>query len=604
MMRYCSSDTIKFPAGAGLTLVYSKLNRAAHVLPDQLVYLLDQCRTFKTLAEHARDCCRSTSGGDGLIPQVEGHLMALAAAGLLVAESEIAARLPHACASFAAGKIATVGIVTRNRAGSLRRCLTSYIENSRRHGRANDFVVMDNSEEAQTRDQIRWMLQSLKHDYGVKVSYAGREEKTRFASALTALCEAPPEIIDFALFDPEGCGCSIGANRNALLLHTAGDLAFGADDDTVCRIAPAPDMRGGLAFDSRWEIMRFWFFPNHESALRAVAFVEEDILGLHERLVGRSLSDLASSSLDAGGLRFDQVDSRPLRDIERHRGRVLATFNGIVGDSGMHTPVPYLVLGADSRARLVRSEQDYLSAWTSREVLRVVDREYISASAWCVTTAYAFDNRSLLPPFMPVLRSEDDLFGLTLQACFDDGYFGYLPWALVHAPAESRTYPPDSITSEASSISMLHLMLAAITSFRVWPGLMNEAERLRALGRHLIEIGSLRQPDFEEFARLHIWRLQCDYARYHEQHLAACGAQPEFWASDIRRFTETLRRALPGKDYLVPRDLLAARRDPEEARCLARRLVFRFGQLLHWWPELVEAARTLRDREHRLAQVM
>ena len=52
--------------------------------------------------------------------------------------------------------------------------------------------------------------------------------------------EVPPGVLKFALFGVEGGGCSIGANRNALLLHTSGDMPLSVDDDAVSQIARVP----------------------------------------------------------------------------------------------------------------------------------------------------------------------------------------------------------------------------------------------------------------------------------------------------------------------------------------------------------------------------
>ncbi len=40
---------------------------------------------------------------------------------------------------------------------------------------------------------------------------------------------------------------------------------------------------------------------------------------------------------------------------------------------------------------------------------------------------------------------------------------------------------------------------------------------------------------------------------------------------------------------------------PDEARILGKDLVFKFGQLLLWWPDIVQAAKQLRWQGKRLA---
>jgi hypothetical protein len=47
---------------------------------------------------------------------------------------------------------------------------------------------------------------------------------------------------------------------------------------------------------------------------------------------------------------------------------------------------------------------------------------------------------------------------------------------------------------------------------------------------------------------------------------------------------------------------LPVRRVPDQARDMTRQMIFRFGQLLIDWPDIVEAARILRRRGLRLAR--
>ena len=79
--------------------------------------------------------------------------------------------------------------------------------------------------------------------------------------------EFTADVIEFALFDPEGCGMTAGANRNALLLHSVGDMVLSVDDDTVCSVAESPRLRDGLALSSGANPTDFRFFPDREAAV-------------------------------------------------------------------------------------------------------------------------------------------------------------------------------------------------------------------------------------------------------------------------------------------------------------------------------------------------
>ncbi|MBA3442282.1 MAG: hypothetical protein H0T92_20700 [Pyrinomonadaceae bacterium] len=613
LVRYCRTDTIRFAAGDQMQLIYAKLNRSVHLLAPNLINLLDHCWTFRTLDQHAEGWLRAhvnESQPRELNPVAPIHdlLLQLIEAGLLISDRDLldqVRRLTHASTLLhPPASISTIGVLTRDRPDSLRRCLTSYIENGKRHGRACRFVVMDDSQSVEMRNHIRQMLGELRARCDVNLAYAGREEKKGFAAALAAAGDVPCEVIDFALFGIEELGCTVGANRNALLLDTPGELVCSVDDDTVCHIAQAPQMQTELAFDAAWEAMKFWFFPNRASATSAVSFVEGDVLALHEQLLGRDLRQCAATfesevNNSNAGWHFDEVNARSLRDLQHNRGRVLATFTGIVGDSGLHSPVNYLLLSGDSRQRLIASEEDYLTACTSREVIRAIDRPRVSANAWCVTTVYGFDNRRVLPPFMPMGWGEDDVWGFTMQTCCEDGYFGYLPWLVEHAPPETRIYPPDSIT-KAATLRNFQILLACLASFQIPPGPVSDSERMQALGRHLIALGEMEQLNFEEHLRLHIWRRQSEYISYLESLLRVYGGTPEFWASAVRHHIAALRAAFAQPDHFIAQDL-RINRSNDEARRFVQQSVQKFGLLLYWWPRLVTVAKTLRDKGQRLA---
>lgn len=603
--RFCRTDLVTFPAGGGQYIVYSKLDGSAQILPAVLADLLNVCGTFKPMSEHAQACYDFLAAvmqqpddtrEQFIIRSLEGFV----SSGLLVPESMLRQTFRQHAEPQVSPRITSVGVVTNNRVAGLERCLVGFMENDREYGRTSEFVVMDDSQDAEVRGAAVEMLQSLKERYGVRVSYAGPAEKRSFAAALVEESDLPPDVVDFALFDTEQCGQPIGANRNALLLHTVGELAFSTDDDVVCEVAPAPTIKDGLAFEYRGDFTKFWFFPDRRTTLSSVTRVEEDILAIHERLLGRSLEGCIAE-FSQGRLCFEQVTSLTLQHLSSHRGRVPVTFNGVFGDSAMESPAMFLPLKFDSRERLLQSKSTYLSALTSREVMRTVDRACVTDNPSCVTTAFGFDNSKLLPPFMPVLRSEDDIFGFTLRTCIEDGYFGYLPWAILHSPIEPRAYPKNYLKESATGVRMYNVILACLTSLQLWRNITDERQRLLSFGRHLVEIASATQRDFEEFVRLQVLRARSESIGYLEGYMHYCRRVPDFWADDLQYYIHNLQMALTAEDLIVPRDLLKGR-DAEQARKTSRQLVLKFGQLLCHWPELVEAARALRAGGIRLAQ--
>lgn len=505
-------------------------------------------------------------------------------------------------------RIASVACVTRDRVEGLRRALSSYIENHKQFGRTNDFVVTDDSPSPATRDAYRHSLKALKTEHGVEISYGGLEEKIRFAKKLIDAKAAPPDVIRFALFDIERFGLvTIGANMNAMLLHTVGDTVLSVDDDTVCRVARAPELDEEVAFVSARQFSPthpcdVYTFADRETALRAATYVDVDVLSIHEQLLGQGAQQLVDGSRrGAAGPHPPVGDSDQTREPEPRDGRVAVTLNGLLGDCGWGSPLYYLLLTGDSFERLIRTEAAYRQTCTSREMWRTVRRATIADKTNnMMATFFGLDNRELLPPFIPVTRGADYIFGITISRCFDELYFAHLPWSLLHLPVEARTFSHGEITRSASGVDVDALVSTLIQSCK-FNGERQGAVRIKQLGRHLEELGTLPEEQFEEFARAEVVREMNALASHLEDRLEERGGAPAYWGSDVQKCARIMRQATALPDVYLPLDLLYGRTHAE-ARRLTSRLFKMFGQLLYWWPEVLEAARVLRTQGHRLAQ--
>lgn len=324
--RFMGMD--QFPLGKDLWMGYAGNKRTGKIVSSQIIELLWRCRTFATLDDHAQNLLGADMNGKQApahwrrivqrflpnhnrghrrLKEIKQQLQELADEGLLVAYQDIIKAcckkdfqdLPHQT-------ITSVGIMTCNRVDYLKRALSSYVANAKQFERKQAFIVVDGSEHTHAKKKYQQVLQSMQKSCEGTIYYCGVEEKKQFAKRLIEQ-GLPPDVVNFSLFDVEQCGNSTGMNRNALLLSTAGDLFFSADDDTVCRIAPAPHLKEGLAFKSGADPNEWWFYPNRQAGLRAVNFVEKDILSLHETLLGKDIgqciSDLGKNEID-----FNQLD--------------------------------------------------------------------------------------------------------------------------------------------------------------------------------------------------------------------------------------------------------------------------------------------------------
>ena len=205
---------------------------------------------------------------------------------------------------------------------------------------------------------------------------------------------------------------------------------------------------------------------------------------------------------------------------------------------------------------------------------------------------------------MPVNRNQDGLFGLILRICCGNAYFAHLPSAIVHAPAEERSFDGSAVWKTATRFHLCDVIAACVMSFEYRADVLDTIDtkdRLGLLGKHLITLGTMPLTAFEEVLRIQTFRLKGNHIVALENLLAKYNEAPAYWARDVRKYIGVLREALLRENYILPQDISLQGRRPEDVRRQTQRLVYKFGQLLHWWTEIIETARRLRTQNRRLA---
>ena len=609
--RYRAGDHVSIPAGQRHALRQSMLNGSAALLTVEQAALLESCGRLRTLDEHAA-AYTDTRAKRHAMPQprsavqaaIRDELEGLAGRGLLMSESDLRERCFRAArVGEVTPPISTVAVITRDRIDPLRRCLESYIAEGQRIGRSVEYLVVDGAQQAETRDQTRAMLRAMVRTHGVTVRYAGLEETRRFAGVLSDAGVAR-DAIDLALpadtrpFDRFGLATTYGAQRNVALLATLGRLVLCVDDDTVCRVAAVPgSTTDGLALSSQNDPTSMWFFPDQDRALAAARPADRDIFGIHEEVLGRDVARCLEFAATAEQLGVEYLDAATLRAVESGRARVPVTCTGMHGDAGSGMPPAIRLLDHESRARLTASDDIYRTLALSLHVQRGVTIRTISSSPYLMTIGAGFDNRRILPPFFPVLRGEDTIYGFTLGACLEGARIGHLPFTLEHSPTDRRHVASDAITQFAEHPAWFELVIAAVQSYVPQPGAGAE-ERIAGLGRHIAEVNS---SDFEEYLRLWIWRMKALVMARLTADLEVFEAASKSWGQDVRDYLERLRGSLADRNYLMPPELANTFPMGMGAGKQMNLLIWRFAQLLESWPAMVDAARSLAANGEELA---
>jgi hypothetical protein len=578
---------IRLPLGVSAELVYFPLQKVAHVLTPSAAGLLGACSRFASLAGHSEQILSQLSAGSAGVSQI---LTAFAEEGMMISRAELSDHLDALPCADDPPQISCLAIPTSDRPQELLRALASYAAHFSRTGRSMRCLVADDAPSLQANRLLKEALKERLKAWDGEIVYAGVEEKRHLVDLLAEKGSLPRDVLEFGLLGPSDYTPTMGANRNTIFLQTAGEMVLSVDDDTLCRPCAAPECEAGtLRLGSESDPTEFWFFPDRKSSLKFVRPADVNIAAAHEDLLGRQVWTLVEPSAINGQVDLSAACGHLLQNIWMGNGRVLITLNGSVGDSGMYSGRNLPIHKEPrTRGRLVRSEEDYRMALRSREVVRQVRSATVCHGSPIMTMFVGIDNRVLLPPFFPVCRNEDGTLGYMIERCLDGCYFGYLPWSLVHDPPQGRSY----FGGFAATVRVSDLVIACISTWVCANRGADTAHRLRSLGRHLIEVASVAPEDFEEFVRMLLWRQAAQRISQKEALLRQYGEQPAFWAEDLRREIKTHQLAVVKPDYIVPIDLpqrLTGEKPVQEAQDLIRR----YGELVYWWPAIVERATEL-----------
>jgi hypothetical protein len=476
--------------------------------------------------------------------------------------------------------------------------MRTYLHNLRSHGHHLDIVVCSDPHGAGMDRTYRELLAHLQAEYGQPMWYAGPREKERYIAEISQDGDIPPEVVRFALFDIENTGKAYGVNRNALRLHLADELFLSADDDTLAEMYHSLDQENGVNFCTDAGVSEIRVVADRAAAKRLVRSIEVDLVGMHSGILGVSTAEVVTRHSANQPPSFTRADFSSLPDLEYGRGQIVASYHGWLGDSAWASPKDAQFLDGASWQWLTRSQEAYQQALQSWQQVRYVNHLTLSRSSEFYTIASGFDGRRPLPPFIPVQRREDVLFGLMLACCTNDAYVAHLSTMITHGRVDRE---PASDQDARETIDFATLVEICILSFPTPIGPVDDVTRWRRLGRHLEEIGSFAPADFAHWMRRELRGHSESLLQQLEQRAATCPPDRAFWARDLRQVITISRRSLERNDCFLPRGL-ASGRSPADTQALAQRLLTAYGQLVRYWPDLLEKTRALRRRGIRLAR--
>lgn len=565
-----------------------KLLTTGHTLPVPAATRLcmDCCQNFQTLPEHVACICKTLRLPEQESKRIAEYLKDLVRKDLLLSEDDFYTQIRSTHRK--PRPISSVAIVTANRPEPCMKALRSLADNLLEHSRVVTCRLMDDSLSPEIQSRYQNELVSYSGKLGLSLRYAGRREKDVYISRLAKL-GIEPETARFALLgeDNDGFG-TFGANRNCVLLDTVGECILNIDDDVVCRSTLHPHDSSQLRICGHLFPRDVWFFRERQEVLDQLPWSSVDILREHEQLLGASVGDLLLKYRTDSTVELEDTCSHVLMGVLRGDAKVSITIGGVAGDSGGHSALSLLNSLGTTKANLLASRSTYDIAMSSREVCAVAKSYTISHVPFCQTLNIGLDNCDVLPPFFPIARGEDMIFGFAAMHCFSGCFLGHIPVALLHDAELGRTY--DNIPK----CRMNHLIAFLISSYQV-PSGTDRSEALRLTGTFLQELATASDKEFWDRTFHFSVSAQANWMRSCSMLLSAFDDYPPHWRKDIQECHSGWAALFDDPFFGIPVEY-REKYPLHDAKNKTRDIVMKAGKLLCAWPEMLAAAQYLKSK--------
>ncbi len=441
-------------------------------------------------------------------------------------------------------------------------------------------IVVDASMRAENEAHARSVVTSIARSSDHGITFAGRSERQAIRRRLCTTADT--HLIDLALH-PGASG-----NRNLIILLSGGENLLLVDDDVVCDVWRPRLYRTGFGLCGHVEEREIAFYRTRSAVCDSLMPATVGLLDAHERALGRTVKALGDmGNVDATATACEHMQQAVQGSS---RARVRMTFSGIAGDAGVNYPDRFLFSTGRWATVLKQSRATLHTALHYREICKIANRYLLMHEVSCMAACMGLSNTSLVPPFLPVGRNEDGLFGATLSAADPSTVSCHVPYAVLHdstRPARYRLsmFPSAKETRTADLlISLVHLWWRS--SHGVDP-----VRRLTRLGQWLGDFAGLEKRQFVDAVTVAVLARRERELGLIETMLASGAEWPAYWQQALQAYRRELAKNLQLPGFALPIEFQRT-----SSRATGWRAFQRFmrssAELFTAWPTLWRKART------------
>jgi hypothetical protein len=428
-----------YPVPGGKCLLHNTRNGKRTMVKTEVYRSLLICNQFQTLDRHVANIIKYNPGMQGQQADIHKVLQSMLDKGMMVSAKNVCARIKQKSEFTAVQPTApVVVIITWERPEALERLLKSIVANCDTE-QFHRLYVMDDSRRSDNIVQNQALTAKFNKQLKVPLQYFGQDEQQ---SLLNGLANRLPEHEDAIRFLADQSRWrdhwTSGLARNLALLVSCGHRLVMIDDDSICDVYQPPQAKSNISFSD--DPREAAFYANEKDWASQHQPINPDPINRHMQCLGLSFSEaltvLGQNNLQPVGL----ANATALQISElQPDSRVLMTECGSLGCPGTSKNTWLPDMAPVSLKRMLRSKEITARAlgsrmvWSGRKQPHFAPRPNMSQIT-------GFDNREMLPPYLPIMRGEDRLFGFMLDFIFPTAVTLDYPWAIPHLPLPERRW--------------------------------------------------------------------------------------------------------------------------------------------------------------------
>jgi hypothetical protein len=430
-----------YPVSDGTLLLHNTRNgKRAMVTPEVYASLLI-CIKFQSLDQHVANIIAKHPGMQGQQADIHKVLKKMLDDGMMISAKKVSKRLKSAVNISTLKKDAAkpvVAIITWERPQALERLLASIAANCNTK-EFHRLYVIDDSRITENISGNKALVEKFASAMDTPLRYFGQEEQDKLLNDLVMRLPDNEDAIRF-LADQSRWRShwTSGLARNLALLVSSGHHLVMMDDDTICDVFSPPQPKPNIRFSD--DPREADFFGNEQEWAALHQPMNPDPVNRHMQCLGLTFSEalavLGESHLKPTG--FSNATALEVSELQAD-SPVLMTECGSLGCPGTTRNTWLPNMAPDSLKQMLASQEKTTYSLTSRKVWSGRNQPQFTPRP-NMSAMTGFDNRQMLPPYFPIERGEDKLFGFLLDFIFPQAVTLDFPWAIQHLPIPEREW--------------------------------------------------------------------------------------------------------------------------------------------------------------------